>query len=275
MQHYIETVRKDSLGNFAQLVTDVAKEPAMMIWLDNQNNIGTDATTPPNENFARELLQLYTVGPFLLHSDGSPYLDSSGNPLDRYSANDVKNLARAVTDFTLNSGSCGSNNNDCSYPNLSQRTVYNPLRHATTDLYGNFASSFMIIDHDHAFADPGNVAGKPPQAQCAWDRVNLGTGPCVIDNAIKAITRDPVLAVYQSKQMIQRFANENPSGAYVQRIARVWSQNVDDPHQIAKVITAIVNDPEFYSTQSRYNMVKEPLEYEVDAMRALNGAQKK
>jgi len=60
MEHYIETVRADALGNYAKLLADVSKEPAVMIWLDNANN-GYLPNTPPNENFGREVMQLYSL----------------------------------------------------------------------------------------------------------------------------------------------------------------------------------------------------------------------
>jgi uncharacterized protein (DUF1800 family) len=69
---------------------------------------------------------------------------------------------------------------------------------------------------------------------------------------------------------LQRFVSETPSPGYVSRMAAAWNQNVDDPKQIAKVMAAIVADPEFAT--SRNSMVKEPLESEIDAVRELEGA---
>ena len=97
---------------------------------------------------------------------------SKGNLIDQYSTADIN----AVSSFTLKQGACDAAG--CAYPKVSQISVFNPANHATGTQY----ESYTFIDHDHTFTDPGNALGNPTHAQCAWDRINLGTGPCVIDN---------------------------------------------------------------------------------------------
>ena len=104
MEHYIETVRADALGNYAKLLADVSKEPAVMIWLNNANN-GYNPNVPPNENFGREIMQLYSIGVNALNPNGTivPDPNNPGQPLPTYSEQDVKTMALALTGFQLQS----------------------------------------------------------------------------------------------------------------------------------------------------------------------------
>ena len=239
MAHYEDTVRADALGNFAQLVTDVSKEPAMMYWLDNNyNNGAANAGSPPNENFGRELMQLYTVGETQLNPDGSVVVDSSGNPVPNYGEPDVKAMALALTGFQVYSP----------YPTptgVDIRTIdtvsFNKNSHPA-------AGSFSIIGQ--RVIDPGDAT--------------------IVDKCVSLLAHLPTTAPFEVTELLQRFVTEDPSPGYISRISKVWTANVDDPNQIAKVIQAIASDPEFYTSQ--HSMVKEPIEYAADAIRGLNGA---
>ena len=92
----------------------------------------------------------------------------------------------------------------------------------------------------------------------------------MVDNVALALASNPTTWAYEANELLERLVNEQPSPAMVQRISTVWGQTVNDPNQIAKVVAAIAADPEFYS--GKYTMIKEPIEFEVDAIRALGGA---
>lgn len=93
MARYEETLRSNALGNFRSLLVAVSKDPAMLIWLDNNYNDASDSRRPPNENFARELLQLYVMGTDRLNLDGSVVRGSDGRALSNYEQRDVRTLA--------------------------------------------------------------------------------------------------------------------------------------------------------------------------------------
>ena len=248
MAHYEDTVRADALGNFAKLVTDVAKEPAMLYWLDNNYNNGANASSsPPNENFGRELMQLYTVGETELNQDGSNVVDANGIPVPNYGEPDVKTMALALTGFQV----------DSPYPEPTATDIrgidsvaFNVHSHPNTSSYVFFPSTEGVGPSQVRVIDPGNAT--------------------IVDQCVSMLANLPTTAPFQVTEMLQRFVTEDPSPGYISRISKVWTANVNDPNQIAKVVQAIATDPEFYTSQ--HSMVKEPIEYAADAVRALNGS---
>ncbi len=96
MYNYDQAVRANALGNFAQLVSQVAVTPAMLQWLNNDGNLAKG----PNVNWARELMQLYTTGVFKLNQDGSQVL-SGGQPVLNYVGADIKAMAKAMSGYKV------------------------------------------------------------------------------------------------------------------------------------------------------------------------------
>ena len=238
MAHYEDTVRADALGNFQTLVSDVAKEPAMLYWLDNNFNNGSNpANNPPNENFGRELMQLYTLGPNQLNADGSGVVDANGIPVPNYSEPDVKAIALALTGFQVHTPNPLPTGVD---PRTIDSVTFAKSAHAT--------GPFTIMNTQ--IIDPGDAT--------------------IVDAVVKVLAHKPATAPFESLELLQRFVTENPSPGYVSRISAVWAADVDDPNQIGKVLAAIANDPEFPA--SAHTLIKEPIEYTADAVRALGGA---
>jgi uncharacterized protein (DUF1800 family) len=238
MIHYEETLRTDALGNFKTLVSDVTIEPAMLLWLDNNNNDGSHvATSPPNENFSRELMQLYVLGTTQLNADGTPVLDGTGNPVPAYTDEDVKQVAQALTGF--------QRTEPYPLPLADPRTIdgtkFFPTRHAK--------GPFTIIGQ--SVTDTGDAT--------------------IVPKVVGVLASNPATAPFEVKELLQRFVTESPSPGYVARIVAVWNANAAASDQLAKVMQAIASDPEFYA--GKQSMVKEPIEYAVDAVRELNGAQ--
>jgi uncharacterized protein (DUF1800 family) len=254
MEHYIQTVRADALGNFAKLIADVSKEPAMMIWLNNANN-GYNPNTLPNENFGRELMQLYTLGVNTLNTDGTVVQDPNnpGQPLATYSEQDVKSMSLALTGFQLQTQTAIG-----TYPAYVDKIVFNAAAHAPAT-NGGFSVMGTII---------------PDGKTCPWSYTSYQSAglssSCVVDNAALSLANNPTTWVYESTELLERLVTETPSPAMIKRISAIWGQNVNDPNQIAKVVAAIAADPEFYN--GKYTMIKEPIEFEAGAIRALGGA---
>jgi hypothetical protein len=229
MYHYDETLRSLGLGNFTTLMIAVAREPAMLEWLDNNWNVGPVA----NENFARESMQLYTMGTTRLNDDGSPVLGADGLALPNYHQTDVQELAKAMTGYGV----------------VYDSTDNNPETRFSTQYYaGNHYSGQIKFF--------GAVRAVP-------------TDGTAIDYVIRIMCRRPSVAVFQARELLQRFVTENPSGQYISDIAAVWRAKVDAPDQIAQVITAIVNHPEFNTAY--HAMPKQPVELVIGALRQMPG----
>jgi len=225
MYNYESVLRAQGLGNFATLASDVARTPAMLYWLDNNFNDGSDPVhNPPNENFARELMQLFTIGPYQLNIDGTPKTDASGVPVPSFSETDVKHVARGLTGFYVDYG----------------REPYSNPETRFNSLFGSWMHT------------PGNetILGKV---------VAVPDGPGAAFAVIDSLASYSSAAPFLAKELLQRVATENPSPRYVAAIATVWQQNEKSPNQIAKVLEAIERDPEFYTTDY-HSMPKEPVE---------------
>jgi len=98
--NYMRTLGKDSTGNYLDLMTDVTLTPAMGHYLDMVDNDAPPPGEHANENYAREIMQLFCLGLNQLNPDGTPVLDTSGNPVPSYTQNDVMDLGRAFTGWT-------------------------------------------------------------------------------------------------------------------------------------------------------------------------------
>ena len=92
----------DAFGNFRQLLQDVTLNPMMGQFLSMQGNDKGNATTDPDENYAREVMQLFTIGLYQLNDDGTQKLDGTGRPIPTYSNTDVMGLAKVFTGFSWN-----------------------------------------------------------------------------------------------------------------------------------------------------------------------------
>ncbi len=100
--NYYDLLGTDAFGNFRQLLQDITLNPMMGQFLSMQGNDKGNATTDPDENYAREVMQLFTIGLYQLNDDGSQKLDATGQPIPTYSNTDVEGLAKVFTGFSWN-----------------------------------------------------------------------------------------------------------------------------------------------------------------------------
>lgn len=236
MGRYEDTIRKQALGNFKTLLLAVSKEPAMLLWLDNSGNDGSQGK--PNENFARELLQLYVMGTDRLRDDGSVMRDAAGRPLTNYTQGDVARLAAALTGWEVACDDDARIKN----PNTRCKVKYN------RDLHRSGSKRIM----GSMFADAND--------------------PQVMKRVMDFLARQPSTAPFQARELLQRFVTDRPSPDYVRAIANVWRDNVDAPDQIARVVRAIVRHPEF--VKAYHGLIKEPDELIVGALRSIPSFEK-
>ncbi len=233
MHDYEEVLRQNALGSFRQMLIDVTKNDAMLIYLDNNYNFfyydENGDPVAPNENYARELLQLFTLGTDRLNMDGTPILDSEGRPVPNYTEDDVREIARAITGWYLDD-----------YDTWAPSKFYGPLH------------------------DP-----RPKQFLGVTERGRSGDdGVHEIDDVVDAIMHHPSTAPFISKELIMKLATETPTPAYVERVATVFKSSDGN---IKQTVRAILTDPEFTSDAVVRSQVKEPIETLVGPVRALGG----
>jgi uncharacterized protein (DUF1800 family) len=243
--------QKDAFGNYLTLLTDVTLSPTMGNYLDMVNNDKPDpvAGTNPNENYGREVLQLFTIGLNQLNPDGTMQLDGSGNPIPTYSQDTVKGFARAFTGWTY------------------------PTKPGSAAHFGNpaYYSGPMIAFDDH----------HDTTAKELLNGVMLpagGTARGDLTAALQNIFQHPNVGPFIGKQLIQHLVTSNPSPEYVARITAVFNNNGSGVRgDLRSVVRAILLDPEARRgddpTQAQANdgRLKEPVQFMMNIILALNG----
>jgi len=218
MQRYQQILSDLAFGNFRDILTQVTLSPAMGRYLDMVNNLKPNTTTgvEPNENYAREFLQLFSLGTVELGPDGTPLLDSYGKTIAAYSQEDVEGFAHVFTGWT--------------YPVLAGQL---PRTHNPKNFLGDMAA--VASNHDTGAKQLLDDAIAP--AGLAMDADLAG--------AIRNVFLNPNIAPFVSRQLIQKLVTGDPSPQYVARVAAAF---VDNGHGVRgdmkSVVRAILTDPE-------------------------------
>jgi uncharacterized protein (DUF1800 family) len=197
---YLDLLARDSFGNFRDLLADVTLSPAMGVYLDMAGSSKSipDKGVNPNENYAREILQLFSIGLYELHPDGTLRLDATNQPIPTYDQDVVKAFARAFTGWTLG-GQSQADPRKFFHPDHNFRVPMEPwaLYHAT--------DSKQLLD--------GTVL---PAGQSA--RTDLG-------QSLDLIFRHPNTGPIFCRGLIQKLITSNPSPAYVYRCGQAFADN--------------------------------------------------
>ena len=224
---YHDLLARNAFGNYRQLLEDVSLSPVMGIYLSHMNNQKEDAATGrlPDENYAREVMQLFSIGLWMLNQDGSRKLDATGNPIPTYGIPEVMGMAKVFTGWTFN-GVQAWNAPMMNNPAITSTSVKNIVNGVTIPAGTGGAASLKI--------------------------------------ALDTLANHPNVAPFMSEQLIKRFVTSNPSRAYVGRIAAVWANNGKGVRgDLGAVIKAILLDTEARSdanlTSTTYGKLREPM----------------
>jgi len=243
---YYDLLGADAFGNFRQLLQDVTLNPMMGQFLSMQGNDKGNATTDPDENYAREVQQLFTIGLWQLNDDGTQQLDGNGNPIPTYSNTDVKGLAAVFTGWSWNIPGDDSDNawsNCCVYVGPGYGEELLPMQ-SFPDHHSTVEKDFLGVTIP--------ASGSPDPA-----------GDLKI--ALDTLFNHPNLPAFFCKQMIEHLVTSNPSPAYVNRVAQVFKNDGTGVRgNLQAVITAILTDPEARDSatevgNAQYGKVREPL----------------
>ena len=214
---FYDVLLKHALGNYRDLLKDVSTHPAMAIFLTMIQSEKTDPNSNihPDENYARELLQLFTLGVHELNLDGSLKLDHQGKVIPNYSQNDIEQFAKVFTGWNY------ANATYWKYSiHLSERTL--PL--VAWEEYHDTSEKHLL----NGVSLP---AGQTAEAD--------------MDAALDNIFAHSNIAPFISQQLIQRLVKSNPSAAYIERVATVFNDNGKSiKGDLAAVVKAIYLDKE-------------------------------
>lgn len=245
--NYYDMLGKDAFGNFRDLLQDVTLNPMMGQFLNMLGNDKGNATTDPDENYAREVMQLFTIGLYELNDDGSQKLDGNGNPIPTYSNTDVMGLAKVFTGFSWN---VPGNDTDTAWSNCC---LY------VGPGYGEELLPMQSFPSHHS-TEEKDFLGVTIAAQTTPDP----DGDLKI--ALDTLFNHPNLPAFFSKQMIQHLVTSNPSPGYISRVAAVFKDNGSGVRgDLQAVITAILTDEEAlepasnFANPPQYGKVREAL----------------
>jgi uncharacterized protein (DUF1800 family) len=241
MMPYVQVLDRNAFGNFRTLMKEMTLNPAMGQYLDMA--ISTQAN--PNENYAREILQLFSVGVDLLNPDGTPVLDGMGNHVPTYDQNTIVNFAKIFTGWSYCNVGC--DHSQSGFLNYRDPMVVNAGLHDTT-------SKTLF---NYAGATPNISAGQTPDQD--------------LNAALDNIFFHPNVPPFISKLLIQQLVTSNPTPAYVARVSAVFANDgAGNRGNLHAVIRAILLDPEArgnLKTDPDYGKLREPVLYATNVLR--------
>ena len=248
---YWRIFRDHAFGNYRDVIKAVTLNPAMGRYLNmaNNNKANPSRRTAANENYARELMQLFTLGLTQLNSDGSPVLDQNQNPVPTYNQAIVTNLARALTGWT--------------YPTAPGATP-------KTNSPAYYTGQMFAVEAEH------DLTAKP-----VFGNVTIPAGQSAeqdLESVLDALMSQPTMAPFVSQQLIQHLVTSNPSPAYIKRVSQVFTNNGSGvTGDLKAVVTAILTDPEARAADDpsapvnpNFGHLREPILFVTNLLRGLN-----
>ena len=242
--HYDEAEQFRNLafnGNFRQILEVSALSPAMILFLDSYLNIAG----APNENYARENLELYSMG-------------VNGG----YTQTDVEELARVLTGWTI----CKK----------ELANVGDPLAPCITNFWeplpeGRWTAHFVRERHD---CDPKTLfAGTPHELTISDTCLSLNGGPVELTTALDAIAAHPSTARFISTKILQRFVTDEPTEAMIDAMVAVWNDDTNPRGvgDLRELLRTALNQAAFLDPNLVASKIKDPLEHMASALRATRG----
>jgi uncharacterized protein (DUF1800 family) len=245
---YYDMLSTNALGNYRTLLGEVTRHPQMGRYLTYLANEKEDAngTRTPDENYAREVMQLMSLGLYELNEDGSRRLDANAVPLPAYTQADISGLARVFTGLSW----------------------WHPTPTRSTFFGGNLQADAvirpMIFYPEFHSTSAKTFLGTTIPASTTVD----ADGD--LNRALDTIANHPNVGPFMSTRLIKALVTSNPSPAYIRRVTTVWNDNGSGQRgDLAAVVRAILTDAEARSSgDNTYGKLREPVISTAHFMRA-------
>jgi uncharacterized protein (DUF1800 family) len=229
--NYYDLLLKHTSGNFKDLLLGITLHPSMGLYLSHFNNPKSipERNVHPDENYAREIMQLFTIGLYQLNIDGSFKRDTFGYPIPTYTQKDIKELAKVFTG--LSAGRAGQFSK-------SDRPVNFGFEYWHTD----FTVPMAMFEEWHETGSKSFLGLNIPAGQKGIKDIEL---------AVDHLFRHPNVGPFIGKQLIQKLVTSNPSPDYIKKVAETFNDNGNGVRgDMAAVFKAILLHPEARSCES-------------------------
>ena len=200
---YLDTLTRNAFGNYRQLLEDVTLHPMMGLYLSHLRNRKEDPATNrvPDQNYAREVMQLFSIGLYELNPDGTLRLDSNGQPSETYGPDDIVGLSRVFTGFSW--AGCSNTSTSC----FNGSGTQSPNREVLP---------MQAFPQFHSTSEKRFLGTIIPAGTAANPVADL-------ELALDVIASHPNVGPFIARQLIQRLVTSNPSPAYVGRVAQAFN----------------------------------------------------
>ena len=259
-QEYIEILDRNAFGNYRTLMRELTLNPAMGTYLDMVRSTRFD----PNENYPRELLQLFSVGLYMLNQDGTFKLDGQGNRIPTYDQDKIVEFTRVFTGWSY----CNNGNSpECPNTTLGIANYIDPMYIPYPD--NNDRTQKALFDYAGA---PNPVIAAC--ANCTNDAARRAYAYDSLDKTLDNIFYHPNVGPFVGKLLIQHLVTSDPSPAYVSRVAAAFNNNGAGVRgDLKAVVRAILLDAEARGsrkTDPAYGKLREPFEHYTNFLRTFN-----
>ncbi len=260
LQEYIEILDRNAFGNYRDLMGEMTRSPAMGEYLDMVRSTRTD----PNENYPREILQLFSIGLNMLNQDGTPILDNQGARIPTYDQAKIDQFTKVFTGWSR----CDNGTNPaCSNAVIGAPNFIDPMHLAFPNNHDQTAKSLF----SYTGAPNPTIAAC---ANCTNDAARIAYANDSLNRTLDNIFYHPNVGPFVGKLLIQHLVTSDPSPAYVSRVAAAFNNNGAGVRgDMKSVIKAILLDPEARGsrkTDSTYGKLREPFQYLSNFLRTFN-----
>ena len=222
---FYDIFTENAFGNYSDILTEVAMHPSMGFYLSHYNNpmAVPEENIHPDENFAREIMQLFSIGLFELNQDGSEKLDINGKPIPTYDQDDIKDLAKVFTGLSAGG--------------LEDWVEWTDEPYFGIGIYACDKTIPMVMYDEYHETEEKTILGENFSAG--------QTGMEDINQAIDLLFNHPNIAPFVSFRLIQRLVKSNPSPEYITRVSNAFDDNGSGVRgDMVAVIKAILLDEE-------------------------------
>ncbi len=252
---FYDLLARDAFGNYRLLLEDVTKHPAMGIFLSMIQNQKEDPeqNIHPDENYAREVMQLFSVGLDQLNPDGTPVL-AGGQPVPTYDQTTVRGFAAVFTGWDWNNTGCGDDTYTCCMYN--EEEGWGTYFWCGPSNYNDppWQLPMQPVEHYHDSTTDKQLLNYAGVSLSNGVLAHGGDAQTELTEALDNIFNHPNVGPFIAMRLIERLVTSNPSPAYVRRVAQVFNDNGSGTRgDLRAVIRQILLDPE-----ARYGNVMYP-----------------